>query len=155
MRTVYVIGIGAGDPGHLTLSAIRAMNEVDVFFGIDKGTQKADLAALRTQLVAEHVTRPHRFVDAPDPERDRDLHNSAAGYAEVVADWQARRGELYARMITEELRTAVSAGSSCGVIRRCTTARCAGGGGRRADTGRRGVDPGGSAACRCWRRGTG
>ena len=33
-RTVYVIGIGAGDPEHLTLQAVAAMNRVDVFFTI-------------------------------------------------------------------------------------------------------------------------
>ena len=36
-RTVYVIGIGAGNPEHLTLQAVAAMNRVDVFFTIDKG----------------------------------------------------------------------------------------------------------------------
>ena len=33
-RTVYVIGIGAGDPDHLTLQAVAAMNRADVFFTI-------------------------------------------------------------------------------------------------------------------------
>ena len=44
-RTVYVIGIGAGNPEHLTLQAVAAMNRVDVFFTIDKGEATADLAA--------------------------------------------------------------------------------------------------------------
>ena len=47
-RTVYVIGIGAGDPEHLTLQAVAAMNRVDVFFTIDKGEATAELAALRS-----------------------------------------------------------------------------------------------------------
>jgi precorrin-6A synthase len=102
-RTVHVIGIGAGDPEHLTLQAIAAMNTVDVFFTIDKGAHGADLAVLRTELLARHVTRPHRVVAAPEAERDRTLDNSAADYAAVVADWQARRGAAYARMIAEEL----------------------------------------------------
>ena len=71
-RTVYVIGIGAGDPEHLTLQAVAAMNRVDVFFTIDKGEATADLAALRTQLLDRHVTRPHRVVTAPEVPRDRD-----------------------------------------------------------------------------------
>ena len=41
-RTVYVIGIGAGDPEHLTLQAVAAMNRVDVFFTIDKGEATAE-----------------------------------------------------------------------------------------------------------------
>lgn len=101
MRTVTVIGIGSGDPDHLTLQAVAALNRTDVFFTIDKGEQKADLAALRAQVLARHVTRPYRVVAAPDPERDRTA--ATPGYAAAVQDWQDRREELYARMIAEEL----------------------------------------------------
>jgi precorrin-6A synthase len=37
VRTVYVIGIGSGDPEQLTLQAVAALNRVDVFFLVDKG----------------------------------------------------------------------------------------------------------------------
>ena len=99
MRTVYVIGIGAGDPEHVTLQAIAAMNRVDVFFTVDKGEAKADLAALRTELLARHVTRAHRVVEVPDPDRDR----ASRRYVAAVVDWQDRREALYERMIGEEL----------------------------------------------------
>ena len=102
-RTAYVIGIGAGDPEHLTLQAVAAMNRVDVFFTIDKGETTADLAALRKELLARHVTRPHRVVTAPEVPRDRDLTDPAA-YADTATRWQLRRGMLYAAMIAEELR---------------------------------------------------
>jgi precorrin-6A synthase len=101
VRTVYVIGIGAGDPDHLTLAAVAAMNRVDVFFTLDKGEAKSDLAALRTELIARHVRRPHRVVEAPDPERDRSA--GSGRYAATVADWQDRREAIYERMITDEL----------------------------------------------------
>jgi precorrin-6A synthase len=101
VRTVYVIGIGAGDPEHLTLQAVSAMNRVDVFFTIDKGEAKAELAALRAGLLARHVSRPHRVVSARDPERDRSAPD--ARYAGAVADWQERRAALYERMIADEL----------------------------------------------------
>ena len=99
MRTVYVIGIGAGDPEHLTLAAITAMNRVDVFFTIDKGEAAADLGAFRTELLARHVTRPHRVVTAPEVPRDRD----PADYLDTATTWQARREALYERMIAAEL----------------------------------------------------
>ena len=67
MRTVYVIGIGAGDPEHLTLQAITAMNRVDVFFTVDKGPATADLSRLRGELLARHVTRAYRVRSVPDP----------------------------------------------------------------------------------------
>ena len=98
-RTVYVIWIGAGDPEHLTLQAVAAMNGVDVFFTIDKGEATAELTALRTQLLDRHVTRPHRVVTAPEVPRDRD----PAAYVDTAVEWQARRAALYDQMITDEL----------------------------------------------------
>ena len=99
-RTVYVIGIGAGDPEHLTLQAVAAMNRVDVFFTIDKGEATDDLAALRKELLARHVTRPYRMVAAPEVPRDRD----PAAYVDTATQWQLRRGVLYQAMIAEALR---------------------------------------------------
>jgi precorrin-6A synthase len=95
VRTVYVIGIGAGDPEHLTLQAVAAMNRTDVFFTIDKGEAKAELAGLRATLLARHVTRPHRVVTARDPERDRSAPSGR--YAGAV------RSALYERMLADEL----------------------------------------------------
>ena len=99
MRTVYVIGIGAGDPDHVTVAAVAAMNRVEVFFTVDKGPDKADLAALRTDLLARHVTGPHRVVQVADPPRDR----AAPDYQDAVARWQDRREALYAALIRDEL----------------------------------------------------
>lgn len=101
MRTIYVIGIGAGDPAHLTLQAIAAMNRVEVWFTFDKGPATADLAALRRELLARHVTREHRVVAAPDPARDRD----PATYETAVTDWLAVRAARYTDLITAELAT--------------------------------------------------
>ena len=98
-RTVAVIGIGAGHPEHLTLQAVAAMNRVDVFFTIDKGETAADLGAFRAELLARHVTRPHRVVTAPELPRDRD----PADYLDTATTWQARREALYERMIATEL----------------------------------------------------
>lgn len=106
-RTIYVIGIGAGDPEHVTQQAIAAMNRVDVFFTIDKGEPKGDLAALRAELLDRHVRRPHRVVEARDPERDR----AAAGYEAAVVAWQERREAVYERMIADEL-----ADGACGAF---------------------------------------
>jgi precorrin-6A synthase len=108
MRKVHVIGIGAGDPDHLTVQAVRALNEVDVFFLIGKGEVKDDLAALRTQILTTHVpTRNYRLVEARDPERDRGAGSGegagSEAYRAAVVDWQDRRAEIYARMITDEL----------------------------------------------------
>ncbi len=99
MRRLYVIGIGVGDPEQLTLQAVAAMNRVDVFFTIDKGDATSDLAALRTELLARHVARPHRVVAAPEVPRDRD----PIAYLATATDWQARREALYEELIETEL----------------------------------------------------
>ncbi|WP_028929350.1 precorrin-6A synthase (deacetylating) [Pseudonocardia asaccharolytica] len=100
MRKVYVIGIGAGNPDHITVQAVKAMNRVDVFFVIDKGHLKDDLAGLRTELLSQHVEHGrYRVVEASDPERDR----TADAYRDAVVDWQDRRAEIYQQMILEEL----------------------------------------------------
>ncbi|WP_206184651.1 precorrin-6A synthase (deacetylating) [Thermoactinospora rubra] len=99
MKRLLIIGIGAGDPDHLTLQAVKAIAATDVFFLIDKGSVKHELVRLRLDLVAEHGRLPYRIVEARDPERDR----TAAAYAEAVADWRARRAEVYERLVAEEL----------------------------------------------------
>ncbi len=106
MRTVYVIGIGAGDPDHLTLQAVAAMNRVDVFFMIDKGEATADLAAVRARLLARHVTHPHRIVTAPEVARDRD----PAEYVETAVAWQAGREAVYERMLATALADGATGG---------------------------------------------
>ena len=37
MKKILIIGIGAGDPEYLTIQAVNALNQVDVFFILDKG----------------------------------------------------------------------------------------------------------------------
>ncbi|QIQ01519.1 precorrin-6A synthase (deacetylating) [Streptomyces liangshanensis] len=103
MRKIYVIGIGAGDPDHLTLQAVKALNEVDVFFLLDKGTEKSDLIDLRHEILERHATGAYRLVEARDPDRDRDRAADGAAYAGAVDDWRSRRADLYARMISDEL----------------------------------------------------
>jgi len=47
MRKVLIIGIGAGNPDYLTIQAINALNQVDVFFIPNKGMEKEALQRLR------------------------------------------------------------------------------------------------------------
>lgn len=100
MRKLFIIGVGAGDPDYITVQAIKAMNEVDVFFVIDKGEEKGDLVALRKELCRRHIQNPaYRIVEARDPERDR----TAPAYASAVEDWYEKRARIFERMIVEEL----------------------------------------------------
>lgn len=100
MRRLLLIGIGAGDPDHLTVQAIKALNQVDVVFVIDKGSEKDELARLRREICHRHITnRPYRFVAIPDPQRDR----TTPAYTEAVQAWRTERALVWEQAIRDEL----------------------------------------------------
>lgn len=100
MRRLLVIGIGAGDPEHVTVQAVNALNEVDVFFVVDKGHQADELVRLRREICERYIREPtYRIVEIPDPPRDR----TAPAYSTAVEDWRGRRAELWERALAEEL----------------------------------------------------
>ncbi len=100
MRKLCVIGIGAGNPEHVTMQAIRAMNGVDVFFLLDKREETAALVRLRREICERYITgRSYRFVTLPDPARDRD----AASYQDGVEAWHAARAALFEAALRAEL----------------------------------------------------
>ena len=61
---LLLIGIGTGNPEHLTLQAIRAMNRADLILIPDKGEEKAELGDLRRAICEEVVTNPATSADA-------------------------------------------------------------------------------------------
>jgi len=100
MRKVHVIGIGAGDPRHMTVQAIEALNAVDALFLLDKGEAKADLVRLREAICARFLTNPRcRLVTAPSPPRDAE-----GEYLAGVAAWHDAKADLYARLIALRVR---------------------------------------------------
>ena len=69
MKKLFVIGIGTGNPEHLSMQAIAALNTTDVIFIPTKGEEKSALAAVRTgdTLVVSKLDRLARSV--PDVRR--------------------------------------------------------------------------------------
>lgn len=98
MRRVLVVGIGAGDPEHLTVAGIAALNRADALLVVAKGDAAGtDLATAREEIVARYVDpdrRPRR-VDLPETARDRD----ASDYEAAVGEWRAGRLAAYAEAI--------------------------------------------------------
>jgi precorrin-6A synthase len=100
MRKIFVIGIGAGNPDYVTIQAINALNEVDVFFVMDKGEEKEDLVRLRKEICQRYIKgKAYRTIEARDPPRDR----TASSYEAAVREWHEQRAALYERLIGEAL----------------------------------------------------
>ncbi|PQM48966.1 hypothetical protein C1Y40_00813 [Mycobacterium talmoniae] len=99
MRLVHVIGIGAGHPDYLTVQAIEALNDTQVFFAMDKGETKSELLELRRHICQRFIRdRDYRFVELPDPPRAQD-----GDYRQAVADWHVARARIWAAAIAAEL----------------------------------------------------
>src|SRR5579862_9620910 len=99
MRKVLIIGIGAGNPDYVTVQAINALNQADVFFIPNKGLEKEDLQRLRLEICERFIKdRNYRLVDFETPERSRD----SSDYKGSVQDWHSRIEGIYETLLTEE-----------------------------------------------------
>jgi len=100
MRQLLIIGIGAGNPEHMTLQAVNALQRVDVLFVTDKGQEKEELVQARRQICERYAPgRAFRIVEIRDPERDRD----PTDYHAAVSTWHERRTEVYAQLLAQHL----------------------------------------------------
>lgn len=109
MRAVRVIGIGPGGPDQLTVEAVHALDDVDVFLVADKGEASRDLLALRAEVLRRHTSGRARVVDVSDPERDRSEHDGAS-YGRAVADWHEARAAAFERAMLYEVGPGETAG---------------------------------------------
>ena len=101
IERIRVIGIGMGNPEHVTGEAARALASVDVFLVADKGEARSDLVTAR-QAVCDALIpadHPYRVVQVPDPRRGPDSERDATAYDRGVRDWHAARVDAYAEVI--------------------------------------------------------
>ncbi len=100
MRMVYVVGIGAGNPEHITVEAVRRISEVDVFLFIDKGEQTRDLAQARREIIRRYAGhREYRVVERQEVSRDR----RPSDYEATIRAWHAQRADLYEELLVAEV----------------------------------------------------
>jgi precorrin-6A synthase len=98
VRTLLIVGIGAGDPDQVTVQAIKALSRADVIFEVEKAAD--DLVGLRHEIVARYAAeRGPRTVLLPDPSRDR----TAAAYGAAVEAWREQRADVWGVAIEREL----------------------------------------------------
>jgi precorrin-6A synthase len=98
MITLVLIGIGSGNPDHLTAEAVRALNGADLILLPRKGEDKAELADLRRLILSQVLTAP-----VPVAEYDVPPRADQADYLGAVHDWHDAIAEVWRRTVEERL----------------------------------------------------
>ena len=121
-KRLLLIGIGAGDPEHVTVQAVRAMNEVDVFFVLDKGGDRSELAA-PGPTSSPGTSRTQRRVSSRSPTPSATARARGTTPRSPNGTTGAPRSTSVSS--TTSSTTTAAAGSWSGATPRSTTARCA------------------------------
>ena len=82
MIELALVGIGTGNPDHLTLGAIAALQQAELILLPRKGEEKAALAAVRRRIAEKHLPPTTRIAEFDLPQR-----RAAGDYLEAVQDW--------------------------------------------------------------------
>lgn len=91
IQDLWLIGIGTGSPGHVTLDGRQALRDAAVILLPRKGAGKGDLATIRQSIIDDSGTAarvvgfdyPERNPDLPYPDRVGRWHD------EIARRWQA------------------------------------------------------------------
>lgn len=97
MQELLLIGIGTGDPGHLTAKAHDAIAAADLILIPDKGADKADLAELRQALIAG--IRPD--ADSCTALFQMPVRDPALPYHKRVEAWHDQIAEAWVQTIAD------------------------------------------------------
>ena len=95
MTHLFLIGIGTGNPDHVTMQARKAIDDADLILIPRKGPDKADLADLREQIV--DGIRPN----APIAYFDMPVRDETLPYIERVELWHDSIASLWSQVISE------------------------------------------------------
>lgn len=93
MIRLHLIGIGTGNPDHLTRAAIAAMNDADLILLPRKGADKADLIDLRRTICVAVLTGDTRIAEFDLPARaaGEDYRGDVdAWHDAIAAAWTAQ-----------------------------------------------------------------
>ncbi len=82
MIDLSLIGIGTGNPDHVTFQGAQAIRAADLILIPRKGGNKADLAGLREEIIAQVANTPPQIAYFDIPTRRAD-----DGYLQGVDDW--------------------------------------------------------------------
>lgn len=98
MISLDLIGIGTGNPEHVTLAAIQAMREAELILVPRKGDDKAELLDLRRAICGAHLddlSRVHEF--------DLPVRDGQKAYLGAVNAWHDEIANAWLRAIDAHL----------------------------------------------------
>ncbi|MEP4198844.1 MAG: precorrin-6A synthase (deacetylating) [Aliishimia sp.] len=95
MFHLHLIGIGTGNPDHLTGTARRAIEDADLFLVPHKGAGKSDLAHLRTQIIGG-IRQDAQIALFDMPVRDENTP-----YLSRVEAWHDEIAKIWAHEIAQ------------------------------------------------------
>jgi precorrin-6A synthase len=100
MIHLSLIGIGTGNPEHVTLAAVRALNQAELILLPRKGEAKSDLIDLRRLLCRDllEASSRTRVVEFDLPCRD-----ARADYLGAVDDWHDAIAEVWVDLMATHL----------------------------------------------------
>jgi precorrin-6A synthase len=98
MITLSLIGIGTGNPDHVTAGAARAMNAADLILLPRKGNEKSDLADVRQLILSRVLTS-----NVPVAEYDVPARADQADYLGAVSDWHDAIAAVWHHQIATHL----------------------------------------------------
>ena len=99
MAELWLIGIGTGNPAHVTLEAQAALRAAALVLVPRKGPDKADLADLRHHILAQSGST------APVAEFDMPLRDDTLPYATRVTRWHDEIARIWAETMADHAPT--------------------------------------------------
>ena len=98
VKKILIIGVGAGNPEYVTIQAVNALNQVDVFFILDKGPSKEKLAAFRREICRRYIEdHDYRIIDAASPEWER----GTSDYRSTIDELNRNKQVVFERLIAD------------------------------------------------------
>jgi len=97
MITLSLVGIGSGNPDHLTLQAVKTLETADLILLPRKGDEKSELADLRRGIVADVLKTAPNVVEFDYPVRDA----KTPKYLDGVNTWHDALAKIWSGLIAE------------------------------------------------------
>lgn len=99
MIELLLIGMGTGNPQHLTLQAIDAFRSADLILVPRKGAEKADLLDARRSICGAFLDREDHIVEFDLPVRDAN-----GDYLDGVGHWHDAIAATWTKLILANMR---------------------------------------------------